>query len=560
MNNIPVGEILKEYGFVTEEQIEEALLWQRQHKGSRFGEVLIAMGFITEPQLLSALGQKLEMEVISAAVWPIDVRAVERIPYTIAKKNNLIAIGFEEETLVVAVDDPLNFYAVEEVNLAVDGPVKYVLSPKEEIAKAIEDHYAEIEARSATSAANAAAMDKEEDSMDSFLEGELGEGDQTPVVKLLNSFLVRGYKTNASDIHIEPREKRLVVRMRIDGQLVEYASLDKKLHLPLTARAKILSGMDIAEKRLPQDGHFKTTIYGLEMNVRTSTVPTIYGEKMVLRFLNTSAAIDRADTFGMDENSYRKVLEILRHPNGIMYITGPTGSGKTTTLYMILDRLVKKPINIVTIEDPVEKYMDGINQIQVNPQAGLTFELGLRAALRQDPDVIMVGETRDSQTAQISVRAAITGHLVLSTLHTNDAVSAIVRMTDMGVEPFMAANSLSGVLAQRLARKICPNCAAMVEPSEEEREVLGPQVKLVRRGMGCHLCSHTGYRGRVAVHEVLLIDKEIRRMITERRPVEEIYEYAKTVQKMSSLKENLLHLIERGITTAEELVRLTYGE
>ena len=560
MNNIPVGEILKEYGFVTEEQIEEALLWQRQHKGSRFGEVLIAMGFITEPQLLSALGQKLEMEVISAAVWPIDVRAVERIPYTIAKKNNLIAICFEEETLVVAVDDPLNFYAVEEVNLAVDGPVKYVLSPKEEIAKAIEDHYAEIEARSATSAANAAAMDKEEDSMDSFLEGELGEGDQTPVVKLLNSFLVRGYKTNASDIHIEPREKRLVVRMRIDGQLVEYASLDKKLHLPLTARAKILSGMDIAEKRLPQDGHFKTTIYGLEMNVRTSTVPTIYGEKMVLRFLNTSAAIDRADTFGMDENSYRKVLEILRHPNGIMYITGPTGSGKTTTLYMILDRLVKKPINIVTIEDPVEKYMDGINQIQVNPQAGLTFELGLRAALRQDPDVIMVGETRDSQTAQISVRAAITGHLVLSTLHTNDAVSAIVRMTDMGVEPFMAANSLSGVLAQRLARKICPNCAAMVEPSEEEREVLGPQVKLVRRGMGCHLCSHTGYRGRVAVHEVLLIDKEIRRMITERRPVEEIYEYAKTVQKMSSLKENLLHLIERGITTAEELVRLTYGE
>ncbi len=560
MNNIPVGEILKEYGFVTEEQIEEALLWQRQHKGSRFGEVLIAMGFITEPQLLSALGQKLEMEVISAAIWPIDVRAVERIPYTIAKKNNLIAIGFEEETLVVAVDDPLNFYAVEEVNLAVDGPVKYVLSPKEEIAKAIEDHYAEIEARSATSAANAAAMDKEEDSMDSFLEGELGEGDQTPVVKLLNSFLVRGYKTNASDIHIEPREKRLVVRMRIDGQLVEYASLDKKLHLPLTARAKILSGMDIAEKRLPQDGHFKTTIYGLEMNVRTSTVPTIYGEKMVLRFLNTSAAIDRADTFGMDENSYRKVLEILRHPNGIMYITGPTGSGKTTTLYMILDRLVKKPINIVTIEDPVEKYMDGINQIQVNPQAGLTFELGLRAALRQDPDVIMVGETRDSQTAQISVRAAITGHLVLSTLHTNDAVSAIVRMTDMGVEPFMAANSLSGVLAQRLARKICPNCAAMVEPSEEEREVLGPQVKLVRRGMGCHLCSHTGYRGRVAVHEVLLIDKEIRRMITERRPVEEIYEYAKTVQKMSSLKENLLHLIERGITTAEELVRLTYGE
>lgn len=559
MNKIPVGAILKEYGVVTEEQIEEAIKWQRLHKGSRFEEVLIAMGFMTEQQLLSALGQKMGMEVISAALWPVDERAVERIPYTIAKRNNLIAIGFEEETLVVAIDDPMNFYAEEEVNLAVDGPVKYVLSPKEEITKAIEDYYAEIEARSAASAANAAAVDKEEDSMDSFLEGELGEGDQTPVVKLLNSFLIRGYKNNASDIHIEPREKRLVVRMRIDGQLVEYASLDKNLHPPMAARAKILSGMDIAEKRLPQDGHFKTVIYGLEMNIRTSTVPTIYGEKIVLRFLNTSSAIDRADTFGMDEDSYRKVLEILKYSNGIMYITGPTGSGKTTTLYMILDSLVKKPINIVTIEDPVEKYIDGINQIQVNPQAGLTFERGLRAALRQDPDVIMVGETRDSQTAQTSVRAAITGHLVLSTLHTNDAVSAIVRMTDMGVEPFMVANSLSGVLAQRLARKICPNCAAMVEPNEEERRILGPETRLVRRGMGCHLCSHTGYRGRVAVHEVLLMDREIRRMVTEQCPAEKIYEYARTVQKMSSLKENLLHLIEQGITTVEELVRLTYG-
>lgn len=253
-------------------------------------------------------------------------------------------------------------------------------------------------------------------------------------------------------------------------------------------------------------------------------------------------------------------MEILRHPHGIMYITGPTGSGKTTTLYMILERLVQKPINIVTIEDPVEKNINGVNQMQVNQQAGLTFESGLRAILRQDPDVIMVGETRDSQTAQISVRAAITGHFVLSTLHTNDAVSAIVRMIDMGVEPFMVANSLSGVLAQRLARKICPNCAKEMPATEEEKVVLGRHVEKVRRGAGCHLCNNTGYKGRTAVHEIVLIDKEIRRMVTQNKPIEEIYDYVERNQQMTSLKANMMQLIREGITTVEEMVRLTYGE
>lgn len=386
------------------------------------------------------------------------------------------------------------------------------------------------------------------------------EMDETRIVGLLDSLLIHGYEENASDIHIEPREKNLVVRMRIDGQLVKYMSLEKELHPPLIARAKILSGMDIAEKRLPQDGHMKTEVHGVEMNIRSSTIPTIYGEKAVLRFLNRNMPIDRAYTFGMSEENYRKVLDILKRPNGILYITGPTGSGKTTTLYMILDYLVKNPINIITIEDPVEKNIDGINQIQVNLQAGLTFDLGLRAALRQDPDVIMIGETRDSQTAKISVRAAITGHLVLSTLHTNDAVSAIVRMTDMGVEPFLAADSLSGILAQRLVRKICPECAVWTEPNKEELAILGPGIKRVRKGMGCSFCNHTGYKGRMAVHEVLTVDKEIKKMIAGRTSVEEIYEYAASVQKIVPLKSNIAGLVERGITTADEFVRLTYGE
>ena len=389
---------------------------------------------------------------------------------------------------------------------------------------------------------------------------EVDDEEESPAVKLFNSLLMQGYKTNASDIHIEPAKEELVIRMRIDGVLTEYVRMEKKIHLPLISCAKIKSGMDIAEKRLPQDGHCNTVIHGQEMNLRASTVPTIYGEKMVLRFLNMDVAVDRAETFGMDEENYRKLEEILRRPSGIVYFTGPTGSGKSTTLYMILESLVKGPINIMTVEDPVEKHIAGINQIQVNGQAGLTFEKGLRAILRQDPDVIMVGETRDNQTARISVSAAITGHLVLSTLHTNDAVSAVIRMEDMGVEPYMVANSLSGVVAQRLVKKICPHCAEDTILSEEEAAALGLHVNHVRCGKGCEFCNHTGYKGRIAVHEVLIVDKKVRQMITDRRTAEEIYRYVEETQNIRRLKADIIRLVEAGVTTVEELLRLTYGE
>ena len=384
--------------------------------------------------------------------------------------------------------------------------------------------------------------------------------DPALIVKLLDSILIYGYNENASDIHLEPRENRMSVRIRIDGLLTEVLSLEKELHLPLIARAKIISGMDIAEKRLPQDGHIHEEIGGVEMDLRSSTIPTIYGEKAVLRFLNRDVPIDWADTFGMNAENYRKVLDILKRPNGIFYITGPTGSGKTTTLYMILERLLTAPVNIVTIEDPVEKNIDGISQMQVNKQAGLTFETGLRAALRQDPDIIMIGETRDGVTARTSVRAAITGHLVLSTLHTNDAVSAVVRMLDMGVEPYLAADSLSGILSQRLVRKICPKCAEETVPDEEEQKLLGPGIPKIRRGRGCSFCRNTGYKGRIAVHEVFIVDREIRKMIAKGSPVEEIREYAKEIQKLRPLKDDILELVKQGVTTVDEFVRLTYGE
>lgn len=393
----------------------------------------------------------------------------------------------------------------------------------------------------------------------SYLKRNGQEKTEQSAVELLERLLLDGYRKSASDIHIEPREECLMIRMRVDGMLVEHIKLELEAHPSLIARAKILCGMDIAEKRFPQDGHCKVKVDGVEMDLRASSVPTVYGEKIVLRFLNTRIHVEHEDTFGMDEINYRKVLEILKRPNGIVYITGPTGSGKTTTLYLILEHLVKAPVNIMTIEDPVEKQIAGINQIQVMEQTGLTFEKGLRAIMRQDPDIIMVGETRDYETAKISVSAAITGHLVLSTLHTNDAVSAIIRMEDMGIEPYLAANSLSGVVAQRLVRKVCPHCSREMEIGKEE-EMLGIKVRTIRKAVGCDHCNGTGYKGRVAIHEVVVIDKHIRGMIAEKRTIEEIYQYAEKTQNIRRLKDDMIRLVEEGITTVEELLRLTYGE
>lgn len=393
-----------------------------------------------------------------------------------------------------------------------------------------------------------------------LLKNPLEEKDKTPAVKLLHELLLCGYEKGVSDIHMEPQEEELIIRMRVDGILTEYMRAEKGIHQPLITCTKILAGMDIAEKRLPQDGHCKTMIHGFELNFRASSVPTIHGEKMVLRFLNMEAKVDRAEMFGMSEKNYNKTIDILKRANGIMYFTGPTGSGKTTTLYMILEWLKKSPVNIMTIEDPVEKYIEGINQIQVNESAGLTFEKGLRAVLRQDPDVIMVGETRDHITAKISVRAAITGHLVLSTLHTRDAVGAIVRMLDMEVEPYLAGNSIAGVVAQRLVRKVCPHCAREKMLSDEESRSLGLSVKNVRYGAGCEHCEETGYKGRIAVHEVIAVDRNMRKMIAERCSAEEISEYIEKTQDYVPLREEMILLVEQGITTVEELIRLTYGD
>lgn len=553
MKNIPIGEVLCEYGYLTQEQLQRALEEQRKDSSKRLGSILMELGFVTERQMLEALGQKLQFRMVQLETYPVDVEAVDKVPRQLAVKYNLVGIREQEGKLTIALSDPLNFYAVEDIRQVTNMPLEICLAEKKSISDVIDFYYAEIEAKQAARQANIAVAE---------IPGAFTarvEGDETaPVVKLLNSLLVRGHNTGASDIHIEPFEEATTVRMRIDGMIIEYVTLAKKLHQSLIARIKILSNLDIAEKRMPQDGHFKSTIEGFEMNIRVSVIPTVYGEKAVLRFLSTNTKIDGSNQFGMSKANYRKMLNMLHNPHGIVYLTGPTGSGKTTTLYMVLEHLAKMQVNISTIEDPVERNIPRINQMQVNNVAGLTFESGLRALLRQDPDIIMVGETRDNETAAISVRAAITGHLVLSTLHTNDAVSSIIRLEDMGLPPYLIANSVVGVVAQRLVRKVCTHCGFSYTPDETEREELTPDIETVWRGKGCHICNHTGYRGRVAIHEIVAIDKNIRRMVVEKASIDTIYEYAVTKQSMKTLKQSMLDLVRGGVTTVEELLKLTY--
>lgn len=499
----------------------------------------------------------------------LETRQMDDIITGLALKNGLFpqsltlteavpgAVRASEGSLEIVTNDPLNYFAFEEVRQLTGCHVVIRLSELGPLQSAIRYYYAEVGAQQAAQTANEgfAGSDAE---LVRIEESESGDP-EAPIVKLLSSLLDRAVSTGASDIHIEPFEGKTRVRMRIDGTIVDYVTLERSVHQPLIARIKIMANLDIAERRLPQDGHFRIRA-GQEghVNIRVSLLPTVFGEKAVLRILAAAAHVDHAEHFGMDDDSYARFLPMLNSPNGIIYLTGPTGSGKSTTLYMVLEYLSRRQVNISTVEDPVEQNVPGINQTQVNPVAGLTFESGLRALLRQDPDIIMVGETRDGETAGISVRAAITGHLVLSTLHTNDAVSSVVRLADMGVDRYLIANSLVGLVAQRLMRKVCPHCAREAAVTPQEQALLGRDIRTVRRGAGCMHCNGTGYRGRVAVHEIVAVDRSIRRMISRGAEAEEIEAYAREHQGMKSLREKGLELVREGVTTPEELLRIAY--
>ena len=558
VQNLRIGDVLKESGYVDEAQVSQALAYQREHKGVRLGNALIELGFISETQMLEALAKRLNVEKVSIGALQIDQDAVAKIPRPIAEKYCMLAVMVKEGRLVVVMNDPLNLYAVEDVRQLTGMDLEITLCETEPLKKAIQYYYAEVNAREAAKKANN-ATGAQEDSGVQELTVEEGD-DDTPVINLLNSLLRRAYSTQTSDIHIEPYENKTMVRMRIDGVLVEYVTLQKSLHNSLIARIKIMSELDIAERRIPQDGHFRIKVDDNWLNIRVSLIPTVFGEKAVLRLLAGNTHIDYVDSYGMSPESYARFAKMLESPNGMIYLTGPTGSGKSTTLYMVLEQMSKRAVNISTIEDPVEKNVARINQMQVNNLAGLTFESGLRALLRQYPDIIMIGETRDSETASIAARAAITGHLVFSTLHTNDAAGSVMRLEDMGLERYMVASSLVGIVAQRLMRKVCPHCSTWEAPTWEEQQYLGIDIERVRRPKGCSMCNFTGYSGRIGIHEVLYVDKELRRMITAGTSTDAIKDYACTKQGMKTLKECGAELVKQGISTVEELRRVAYYE
>ena len=554
--NLRIGDILVEKGYVTPDQMNQALAWQKEHRDKRVGQILMELGFVSESQVLDALASRLHLNIVDVAQLSVDLQAVGKVSREVCEKNLILPVSLQGHNMEIVTNDPLNYFALEEVRQQTGCHLEISLSEEEPLRKAISYYFAEVNARKAATQANVdfAVAAQDEIEIEDLESGD----DEAPIIRLLNSLIERAIKTEASDIHIEPFETETKVRMRINGVIMEYVTIQRNIHAPLIARIKILSNLDIAEKRIPQDGHFRVTLEGGSVNIRVSILPTVFGEKAVLRIMAATTHMDHADHFGMDDYSYNQFAPMLNHPNGIIYITGPTGSGKSTTLYMVLDYLSGRNVNISTIEDPVEKNLPGINQTQVNPVAGLTFDVGLRALMRQDPDIIMVGETRDGETAGTSVRAAITGHVVLSTLHTNDAVSSIVRLEDMGVETYLVANSLVGLVAQRLMRKVCPNCSTEMPTTEQERNFLGEDIKTIRRGAGCSRCNHTGYSGRIAVHEIVAIDNQIRRMIINHSPVEEISAYAREHQHMRTLKESGLILVKEGKTTPEELLKISY--
>lgn len=553
--NLRIGEILEERGYVNARQMEEALAYQKTHRDKRVGQILIELAFVTEQQVLEALASRLELEIVDVASQQVDLEAVAMVDKELAEKNLFLPLSVKNRTMVLVTNDPLNYFALEEVRQQTGCYLQIMLSEEKPLRQAISYYFAEVGARQAATQANAGFVTEDLDDLDLT---ELENVDEeAPIIHLLNSLVDRAIKSNASDIHIEPFDRDTKVRMRIDGVIMDYVTLQRNVHQPLIARIKIMANLDIAEKRIPQDGHFRVRTENGHVNVRVSLMPTVFGEKAVLRLLSTTTQLDYADQFGMDDESYSQFLPLLNSSNGIIYITGPTGSGKSTTLYMVLEYLAGRMVNISTIEDPVEKNVPGINQTQVNPVAGLNFEVGLRALLRQDPDIIMVGETRDGETAEISVRAAITGHVVLSTLHTNDAASSIVRLEDMGVENYLIANSLVGLVAQRLMRKVCPNCSQEMDATPEEQKLLGSDVKKIHRGRGCAQCNNTGYRGRIAIHEIIAIDAPLRRMISEHASMEDVVAYAKEHQQMHTLQENGLKLVKQGVSTPEEWLKIS---
>ena len=559
-----LGDLLIAAGAITEEELNKGLARQKETK-ERLGTALINSGIITEDELIEALTMQLGVEFIDLTKVNIPTELAQTLPRNIAKQYQVVPVRVVKDELYLAMSDPMNFYAIEEVRKAVRKKVVPMVARSEAVEHAIQVLYSNEGAAKAIEELKreAAATSEGTPATDAaFLANQLGEDsvNAAPTIRLVNSIIERAIMERASDVHLEPREFDMCVRMRVDGLLRDILTVPKDVQGNVTSRIKIMSGMNIAERRIPQDGRFNVKIKNKELDLRVSTLPTIYGEKIVARLLDRSGGHVTTKAIGLDGADLEKYERMLRNHNGVILIVGPTGSGKSTTMNAMISELNTREVNLVTLEDPVEYNIDGVNQVQINEKTGMTFASGLRAILRQDPDIIAVGEIRDGETADIAMRAAITGHVVLSTIHTNDAVGTIERLEDIGVEPYLVASAMRGMVSQRLLRKICPNCKQAYTATEEELRDLDipDEVGLtLYRGKGCPNCFNTGYRGRTAVVEVMTLNSRIRRLISERAPRSAIEEELhKPESGFVSLRESAINLAREGVTTASEILRV----
>lgn len=546
-----LGDLLVEAGLITEDQLQNAL--ETKIKGEKLGDVLLQKGYITEQQLIEVLEFQLGIPHVSLFRYPFDPTLFAIVPKEIAKRSLLIPLKKEGEKLYVAMADPMDFYAIDDLRLATGFQIITAIATKDDILRTITKYY----------------------DHDEGIEELLGDMNQTdvrkddkitdqdsPIVKLVNQILSNAVSQRASDVHLDPHETKVIVRYRVDGVLRTERTLPKSMQSVLTARVKIMANMDITEYRIPQDGRIKINLDFHPVDLRVSTLPTVFGEKIVMRILDLGSSLNDLNRLGFNKLNMQRFKSLIEQPAGIVLITGPTGSGKSSTLYAALNDLNSEEVNIITIEDPVEYQLEGVNQIQVNSNVGMTFATGLRSILRQDPNIVMVGEIRDKETVEIAIRASLTGHLVLSTIHTNDSLSTVTRLMDMGVEPFLIASSVSGIVAQRLVRRVCRDCGEEHQPTKREIEIFakrGMKIEVVKRGKGCSSCNMTGYKGRIAIHEILVLNDEMKRVIMNGESFTKLRELAIKHKTVFLIDDGLLK-VKQGFTSTEEVLRVAVLE
>ena len=549
-----LGQILVEQGYILPEQLEMALKEQTA-TNLRIGEILVKNGWVTEKDLAEAISKQTKYPFVSLSMFRPMQEAIETIPESMARRLEVVPLSIDENAnkLTVAISDPFNILALDEIRMITGMDLDIMIATLSDIKRAIESFYS---VKSSIDRALIEVVAEESAEFDLSRE-EAVSIDDAPVVKLVNTILGQAVESGASDVHVEPFENETRVRYRIDGVLFDMLTFPKHLHPPVSSRIKIMSGMDIAEKRHPQDGRILLRAAGRRIDIRVSSLPAIYGEKLVMRLLDQATAMVGLEKLGLDPEEKVVLDKIIEVPYGIILVTGPTGSGKSTTLYSILQTLNSYDVNITTVEDPVEYTIAGVNQVQINEKAGLTFDTVLRSILRQDPDIILVGEMRDTETAQLAVRAALTGHLVLSTLHTNDAPSSIIRMVDMGIPPFLVSSSVVAVMAQRLVRKLCPSCKVPYELPQDVAESLGLDgFTTVYKPLGCDECRGTGYRGRTAIFEIMPMTEEIRRAVMTGATSDDLRAMA-IRQGMRTLRVSGAKKVKDGITSADEVLSVT---